>query len=257
VSKNSIARQPNGMGNKIVYPTLKKTEVLATSVPEHGNDGGGMDNKNGIVEGFKSWLSEDGKSWKTVESYVGDLVGFLAYLEKMELERLLFYIQGPKVNIRDRAIVMVLLYTGARVSELCSITIKHIDFLTNHIRIAGKGGKLREVPMKPEVVEAVKQYLTERIKNKYSDSEYLFLGQRGTLQRDGVNTLLESLAKKAHLDIRLKPHTFRHTFCTKLVKRGVPITTVSKLAGHSSIETTARFYVNSSREDKKKAVNML
>lgn len=85
----------------------------------------------------------------------------------------------------------------------------------------------------------------------------MILGQRRPLQTDAVNILLEKLISKAHLDVRLKPHTFRHTYCTRLVKRGVPLTTVSKLAGHSSIETTARFYVNSSRDDKMKAVNML
>ena len=111
--------------------------------------------------------------------------------------------------------------------------------------------------LKPEVIKAYKDYLTVRSRNKRSDSVYLFLGQRGPLQRDAVNTLLESLTVKADLDVRLKPHTFRHTFCSRLVKKGVPLTTVSKLAGHSSIETTARFYVNSSKEDKMQAVNLL
>jgi len=98
---------------------------------------------------------------------------------------------------------------------------------------------------------------TERSKNKYSDSHYLFIGQRGPLQRDAVNTLLEKMTEKARLDVRLKPHAFRHTFCTRLVKKGVPLTTVSKLAGHASIETTARFYVGCDREDKIKAINLL
>ena len=174
-----------------------------------------------------------------------------------QLERLLFYVQGEKVSARNKAIVLTLLYTGVRVSELCDIKAKNIDFLTGHLKVVGKGGKVREVPLKPEVSEAYKDYLTVRNRNKQSDSGFLFLGQRGPLQRDAVNTLLESLTMKAGLDVRLKPHTFRHTFCSRLVKKGVPLTTVSKLAGHSSIETTARFYVNSSKEDKMRAVNLL
>jgi integrase/recombinase XerD len=113
------------------------------------------------------------------------------------------------------------------------------------------------VPLRPEVTDALRAYLAERAKSRFAGSEFLFLGQRGPLQRDAVNTLLERLAHRFGLQVRLKPHTFRHTFCTRLVQRGVPLTTVSKLACHSSVETTARFYVNSSREEKMQAVNML
>lgn len=311
----------------MVYPTLKRTEISAPSVP--------VTEENGIVEGFTQYLVEDGKRPKTVESYVGDVVGFLDYLrgngtdftgdlkrfhitsyrnhlvesayeastinkkinslqsfnrwlvdsgltpetvvdlrkdrvrvasgsekqvevyQEKQLDRLLFYVQGEKVSARDRAVVLTLLYTGVRVSELCDIRVMNIDFLTGHLKVVGKGGKVREVPLKPEVLEAMREYLTLRAQSKYADSEYLFLGQRGPLQRDAVNTLLEKLTDRARLDVRLKPHTFRHTFCTRLVKKGVPLTTVSKLAGHNSIETTARFYVNSSRDDKMKAVSML
>ena len=89
------------------------------------------------------------------------------------------------------------------------------------------------------------------------DSEYLVIGQRGALKRDAINTMLERLTKEIGMVNKLKPHTFRHTFCTRLINRGVPISTVSKLAGHSSVDTTATFYINSSREEKLKAVNLL
>lgn len=288
-----------------------------------------------IVQGFARYLTEDGKRPKTVESYVGDAIGFLTYLAQMgtdftgdlkrfqitsyrnnlvensyeastvnkkinslqsftrwlvekgltsetvidlrkdrvkvasgsekqvevyteqQLERLLFFVQGEKVSARDRAVVLTLLYTGVRVSELCDVWLKNIDFLTSHFKVVGKAGKVREVPLKSEVMEAIKGYLSVRGRNKHADSEQLFLGQRGPLQRDAVNTLLEKLTVRAGLSVRLKPHTFRHTFCTRLVRKGVPLTTVSKLAGHAGIETTARFYVNSSRDDKIRAVSML
>lgn len=177
------------------------------------------------------------------------------YTEK-EIEKLLYYIQS-NVSARDRAIIVTLLYTGIRVSELCDIKIKNLDFLTNHLKIIGKGGKVREVPMKTEVTEAIKQHLKQRAKTRYAQSEYLFAGQKGSLQRDAINTMLEKLSTKANLGIRLKPHTFRHTFCTRLIQKGVPISIISKLAGHASIETTARFYINSSKEDKMKAINCL
>ena len=77
------------------------------------------------------------------------------------------------------------------------------------------------------------------------------------LRRDAINTMLERLTNEIGMVNKLKPNTFRHTFCTRLINRGVPISTVSKLAGHSSVDTTATFYINSSREEKLKAVNLL
>jgi integrase/recombinase XerD len=290
---------------------------------------------NEIVENFKVSLIEDGKSPKTIESYIGDIKALIEFLgskgvefngtlqrfyvvsyknflvesnyevatinkkinsihalnrylvatgdmneivvenskdrvkiaygsEKQvevysdkEVDRILFYIQNEsKVSKRNKVIVMLLLYTGVRVSELCSIKIKDIDFLNYSIKIYGKGGKFREVPLKFDLADVIKEYIKER---DYSlkDSEYLIIGQRGALRRDAINTMLERLTDEIGMVNKLKPHTFRHTFCTRLINRGVPISTVSKLAGHSSVDTTATFYINSSREEKLKAVNLL
>lgn len=291
---------------------------------------------NELIQKFKVHLEEDGKSVKTIESYIGDAVAFVVFLESKgiafkgemkrfyiisyrnhlidnqyelstinkkvnsiqsfnkylvdngyskdvvvdiakdrvklaygserqvevltdkQVEQILFYIQNAeKVSKRNRMVILLLLYTGLRVSELCDIKIKNIDFLTAHLRVFGKGGKVREIPLKSEVLEAIKEYMIERSSNPFADNEYLMLGQRGVLQRDAINTLLEKLTEKIGVDVRLKPHTFRHTFCTRLVSKGVPLTTVSKLAGHSSIDTTARFYINSSKEEKMRAVSLL
>lgn len=121
----------------------------------------------------------------------------------------------------------------------------------------GKGGKRREVPLKGEVIEAIKEYLQgQRKDNKFVDSEYLILTNRSAkMDRDAINRLLNRLESK--LSIRMHPHKFRHTFCTNLLKRGVELTTVAKLAGHSSIQTTASFYINTSQKDKREAVELL
>lgn len=176
----------------------------------------------------------------------------------LEVERILFYVQDvSRVSIRDRLIINLLLYTGIRVSELVSIKLKDIDFLTMQLKVLGKGGKAREIPLRLEVVEMVKEYLdTERRQHKLKDSEYLLLSQRAEkMDRDVINKLLKKHGKV--LGITMKPHKFRHTFCTRLLNLGVPITTVSKLAGHSGIQTTAAFYINTSRQDKQEAVELL
>jgi len=175
-----------------------------------------------------------------------------------EVERLLFYIQDQdRVSLRDKLIVLLLLYTGIRVSELVSIRLKDLDLLTLQLHVVGKGGKIREVPLRSEVVEVAKEYMaTERKDHKFSDSEYLLLTQRsGKMDRDAVNKLLNKHGE--YLAITMRPHKFRHTFCTRLLKAGVPLTTTAKIAGHARIQTTAAFYINTSRQDKQDAVDLL
>ena len=74
-----------------------------------------------------------------------------------EVERILFYLENrEKVNQRDRAAILILLYTGLRVSELVNLKIKNIDLLIMNLKVVGKGGKYREVPLKTEAAEIYK-----------------------------------------------------------------------------------------------------
>lgn len=175
-----------------------------------------------------------------------------------DLNSILRYVDTPgKLNNRDRLIVYFLLYTGCRVSELCLIKIKDMDLLSGLLKLFGKGGKLREVPLRFDLVEMIQIYLkTERALSSFSASEYLFVSQRADrLNRDTVNKVLSKIgiATNTHL----YPHKLRHQFCTKLISAGVPLTTVSRLAGHADPATTADYYVNTSRQEKENAVNLL
>lgn len=113
------------------------------------------------------------------------------------------------------------------------------------------------MPLKPEAAQAVKEYLEgERKEYKQVQSPYLLLTQRaGKMDKDTVNKLLRKHGKKLNLDIY--PHKFRHTFCTRLLNKGVELTTVAKLAGHANIQTIAQFYINTSKADKENAVALL
>lgn len=178
-------------------------------------------------------------------------------LVEEEIQILLNYVASSDVTLRDRLIVHFLLYTGTRVGELCSTRISDLDLLTGQLKIIGKGGKYREVPLRPDLVALIQDYLkSERAKNKHACSPYLFVSQRAEcLNRDTINTILEKVGEATKL--HLNPHLFRHTFCTRLIAAGVPISTVSKLAGHAGVDTTARYYINISREEKQAAVNLL
>jgi len=175
-----------------------------------------------------------------------------------EVERILFHAQDrTRCSARDALVMMMLLYTGVRVSELVSVRLQDVDFITLTLRVVGKGGKHREVPLRAEVAETVREYLgTERKESPHRGSQFLLLTQRaGRMDKNTVNRLLRKHGNR--LGIEMKPHKFRHTFCTRLVRCGVPLSTVAMLAGHASVQTTARFYVNTSREEKMRAIELL
>lgn len=127
-----------------------------------------------------------------------------------EIEKLLLYIQSEEVLSKDRLIILLLLYTGVRVSELVNIKLKDVDMLSMNLTVAwGKG----------EIIEAIKEYLEgERRDNKFAaDSEYLVLTNRSAkMDRDAVNRLLNRMESK--LSIRMHLHKFRHTILYQTVE---------------------------------------
>lgn len=179
-------------------------------------------------------------------------------LSEEQVEKLLFYVENRhKVSTRNKLVVYLLLYTGVRVSELVGIKITDIDFLTSQLVVLGKGGKRREIGLRQDVLQLVRQYMRdERSESVFHHSDYLLVSQRAEkLHRDAARDWLTKISKE--LEFKVHPHLFRHTFCTRLLKKGVELTTVSKLAGHSSVNMTAKFYIQTTKQEKMDAVNKL
>lgn len=179
-------------------------------------------------------------------------------LSEEQVEHLLFYVENrSKVSTRNKLIVYLLLYTGVRVSELVGIKIVDVDFLTSQLVVIGKGGKRREIGLRQDVLQLVRDYMKEeRSESNFSHSDYLLVSQRAEkMHRDAVRDWLAKISKE--MGFKLHPHLFRHTFCTRLLKKGVDLTTVSKLAGHSTVNMTAKFYIQTTKQEKMDAVNLL
>lgn len=179
----------------------------------------------------------------------------VSILDDEQVERFLFHLE--KETKRNRVMGYLLLYTGVRVSELISIKMAHIDQLTNHLKVIGKGGKIRDVPLRSDVLEVLQNYIKdERASSRFASSEYLLVSQRTEkMHRDTVRKWLEQVGEK--LKFHIHPHMLRHTFCTRLLKNGVDLTVVAKLAGHSSVNTTMKHYINISKKEKEKAIELL
>lgn len=179
-------------------------------------------------------------------------------LSEEEVERLLFFLENhKKVSTRNKLIAYLLLYCGLRVSELVNIKLVDMDLMIAYLRVSGKGGKIREISLRQDVMQLIKQYQQgERMQSHIRESEYLLVSQRAEkMHRDAVRDWLAIISED--VGIKLHPHLFRHSFCTRLLKRGVDLITVSRLAGHATVNMTAKLYIQTSRQDKIDAVSLL
>ncbi len=151
-----------------------------------------------------------------------------------------------------RYIVFELLYSlGLRRSELIELKEEDIDFNRYTIRIYGKGKKVRELPMRIELANILKNYLKVR-DEKFDDTDtsYLVLTDKGKKTYDKMIYLLvrQYLTDKKISLTRKSPHILRHSFATHLTDRGAPLSAVRDLLGHSNLASTQVYLHNSTRK---------
>ena len=143
--------------------------------------------------------------------------------------------------LRDTALLELLYATGARISEAVDLNVD--DVLEGDVvRLFGKGGKQRIVPLGSYARAAIDAYLV-RARPVFSvrgtSTPALFLGSRGQrVSRQNAWLILRAVAERANLGIDISPHTFRHSFATHLLAGGADVRVVQELLGHSSVATT-------------------
>jgi site-specific recombinase XerD len=185
--------------------------------------------------------------------------GVVEFLDDQQIEALL----GTPSPItwlgrRDRALLLVAIQTGLRVSELIGLERQHVLLGTGaHVRCLGKGRKLRCTPLRREVIAVLDAWLPELPLAPHTP---VFPSSRGgAISPDAVERLVtkHSAAAKAHCpslaDKRVTPHTLRHTAAMQLLQRGVDRSVIALWLGHESIETT-QIYLHADLALKEKAL---
>jgi len=159
-----------------------------------------------------------------------------------EAERLIEAAAGttPR-SLRDRALVELLYGAGLRVSEAIGLERNGVDLDDRAVRVLGKGGKERVVPVGRQAVEALRRYLARG--RPYLDRRHrpeLFLNAKGgALTRSGAFLILRRLAETAGLEPgRVHPHLLRHSFATHLIEGGADLRSVQEMLGHADLSTT-------------------
>lgn len=174
------------------------------------------------------------------------------YVEEMEM---LFdsIDTSTLLGIRDYALLEFMYGTGVRVSELCSIKEKDIDFINKQVIVLGKGNKERYLPLHDLIISSLEDYITNsrpelQLKNKKEVSEILFLNNHGgPLTPRGVRDILNRMVSKVTETHHISPHMIRHTFATHLLNNGADLITVQELLGHANLSTT-QIYTHVSKE---------
>jgi len=161
-----------------------------------------------------------------------------------EVERLLAA-AGPAdtaAGLRDRALLELLYGTGARISEAVALAVDDLERSTGLVRLDGKGGRQRVVPVGSYAARAVEAYLVRgrpALAAAGPGGSALLLNQRGTrLSRQSAWTVLRACAAGAGITAQVSPHTLRHSYATHLLDGGADVRVVQELLGHASVATT-------------------
>lgn len=210
------------------------------------------------VNAYLAHLRQNENATATILRKVSSLKGFYQFLvdqgtlaenpfhllELPKKSRLLPKVLSPKEIDKvfkaakspvDQVILELLYACGLRVSELVGLKVNAIDLSAGYIRVMGKGGKERLVPLGEVSLAVVKSYLAA---NRYAGDDELFYDPelKRALNRKEVWEIVKDLTASTGRSV--SPHTFRHSFATHLLENGADLRVVQELLGHSDVATT-------------------
>lgn len=231
------------------------------------------------------------RSTFTIKGYVEVIKNFLSWAEQEDLidEKVRKRIPNPKVEqkviriysreqfdrlmtatdleptrmlqLRDKALLCLLLTTGIRAAELCGLRLRDLDLDGDFIRVHGKGNKQREIgPLGRTCLKHLRRYLRGMQQDATSP---VFLSHRtgGALTPDGIDQLIKRLRDHAGEEyfpgIRVSAHTFRHTFAVNFLKQGGNIKQLQLLLGHTSLAVTQRYLEDFEARDARRGQSVL
>lgn len=223
------------------------------------------------LQTYVDQLEAAGKSRASIARFVAAAKGYFTYLKTMQLRRdnpvaalrvgavepkvphilsieeINRLLQAPKCvdakGYRDRSMLSVLYATGMCVSELLALDITDVDLFGSSIR-CGKGDKARLIPLYPEAVAGLSQYVGGARPTIITDvsQQALFVNMSGKrMSRQGFWKLMKTYQVEAGIQTELTPHTLRHSFAVHLLEHGADMGAVQQLMGHAHISTTKTY----------------
>ena len=162
-------------------------------------------------------------------------------ITEASVEKLLTAPPETTLGVRDRAMLETMYASGLRVSELVALALNELDLTTGLVRVTGKGGKERIVPLGDEATSRLGDYLKGARPSLLGEqkSGAVFLTRRGQpMTRQAFWQLIKRYSAAAGIDSSLSPHSLRHAFATHLLNHGADLRSVQMLLGHADLSTT-------------------
>ncbi len=147
--------------------------------------------------------------------------------------------KGADLDARDRAMLELFYSSGLRLAELVGLDLPDVDLADRTVRVLGKGGKTRIVPVGAQAAAALAAWLAQRTALAASDERAVFVTRGGG--RIGVRAVqlrVDAWARRQGIDVHVHPHLFRHSFATHLLESSHDLRGVQELLGHANISTT-------------------
>lgn len=165
--------------------------------------------------------------------------------------------QAGPLDCRDRALLEMLYGSGLRVSELVSLRAAQVDWDEDFLRITGKGGKTRYVPLGKVAAAALRRYINSarpKLLRNERRADTLFLSVRGeSLTRERIRQIIKKRAALAGLPENVYPHLLRHSFATHLLENGADLRVIQDMLGHADLATTQIY----THVDRKRLVSVM
>jgi len=212
-------------------------ELYARTLEAEGRSPATVSRHLSALSGFFTWCEEEGRipanpAARVRRPKVGKDSPTLG-LDKSEAEALIA--AAPEA---DRALILLLIFNGLRVSEVCGLTAEGLSVERGHrvLEVHGKGGRIDRVPLAPRTAEAIDALLAGR------ESGPIFLRPDGApLDRHTASYRVRRLARRAGIGKRITPHSLRHTAVTLALDAGVPLRDAQDFARHADPRTTRRY----------------
>lgn len=196
------------------------------------------------IRAFYKYLLREGKVRKNPAELVSTPKKEKKVPFHLNIDEVTALVEAPReehiLGLRDRVILETLYSCGIRVSELTGMNVGDVDMERGTVRVLGKGGKERIVPLGRHARSAVADYFTVR-KHLPHDAPFLLNARGGRLTSRSVARIVDKYILKIAAMKKISPHTLRHTFATHLLEGGADLRAIQELLGHASLSTTQKY----------------
>lgn len=226
------------------WASLRASDIRSIIAEQHrsGIAGRSLARRLSALRGLYNHLN---KSGKTDDNPALDILAprdskaLPATLDPDEVDRLLVDNLNDPMLARDLAMFELMYSSGLRLAELVGIDLADLDLSVGQVRVTGKGGKTRDLPVGEQAIAAINKWLGYRRAQPGADERAVFLSSRGgRIAKRTVQMRLKRLAESQGLDRNCYPHMLRHSFASHLLESSGDLRAVQELLGHADISTT-------------------